>query len=311
MPVSIDASEIVRLKAYEQKSGSSDFMNNSLKVDGGKGAEAKKMAKLRRTARGKPYRISDKWAKTNVMMRDAGLRGYIPSTRKFSKSNLFSMLNAHEMVYVKPTYGSLGKGVMRVEKTAQGEYAYQLIGTRKTYTGFETLYHAIKRDTLGKSYLVQRGVQLLKYEGRRFDLRLVVQQSPEGKWEATGTVARVAHPAKIVTNGSQGGSILTVEQVLGPHMSPMQRDQLLKRLDVIGINTIKRLHRHYPRIREIGLDIAIDQQLRPWILEVNTTPDHCPFAILPDQSMIRRIVHYGKQYGRHYKLNCFKAKNTL
>ncbi|MFF2889776.1 YheC/YheD family protein [Paenibacillus sp. NPDC057967] len=269
------------------------------------------MAKLKVKASGKPYRVSDKWAKTNIMLRDEGLRGYIPSTRKFSRLTLHNLLQAHQMVYVKPTYGSLGKGVMRVERLGSGEYWYQLGGSHKTFHSFDGLYHSLKRDTLGKSYLVQRGVHLLKYEGRRFDLRVVVQRAPQGGWEMTGIVARIAHPEKIVTNGSQGGSILTAEQVLSAHMSPSQLDSLKKRLEDIGISTVKRLHRRYPRLNEIGLDIAIDNGFRPWILEVNTTPDHCPFAILPDQSMIRRIIHYGSQYGRHYRLNCFKAKNTL
>lgn len=269
------------------------------------------MAKLKVKASGKPYRVSDKWAKTNVMMRDEGLRGYIPSTRKLSRLSLRNLLHSHQMVYVKPTYGSLGRGVMRVEKHSPGEYSYQLGGDRKFFHSFEGLYHSLKRDTLGKSYLVQRGVHLLQYEGRRFDLRVVVQRAPQGGWEMTGVVARIAHPEKIVTNGSQGGSILTAEQVLSAHMSPSQQGALRKRLEDIGISTIKRLHRKYPRLNEIGLDVAIDNQYRPWILEVNTTPDHCPFAILPDQSMIRRIVDYGSRYGRHYRLNCFKAKNTL
>jgi D-alanine-D-alanine ligase-like ATP-grasp enzyme len=60
----------------------------------------------------------------------------------------------------------------------------------------------------------------------------------------------------------------------------------------------------YPGMKEIGVDVALDRELRPWILEVNTRPDHCPFAVLQDQTMIRRIVHYGKQYGRTYKLAC-------
>jgi D-alanine-D-alanine ligase-like ATP-grasp enzyme len=59
-----------------------------------------------------------------------------------------------------------------------------------------------------------------------------------------------------------------------------------------------------PGMKEIGVDVALDRELRPWILEVNTRPDHCPFAVLQDQTMIRRIVHYGKQYGRTYKLAC-------
>lgn len=270
------------------------------------------MPKLEVKASRKGYRISDKWAKTRVILKDAGLHPHIPETKRFGRSVLGSMLDRYRMVYVKPTHGSLGQGVMRVEKQEDGGgYSYQLAETRKSFAGLDALYRSIKKDTRGKSYLVQKGVHALKYDGRSYDLRLVVQKAPTGGFEATGTVARVAYPGKVVTNGSQGGTILTAEQVLAPYMSPMHRNRLLKQLDGIGVQAIKRLRRRYPKMLEIGLDIAVDRNLKPWILEVNTSPDHCPFAILSDQTMIRRIIHYGRGYGRTYPLNCNKARTVL
>ncbi|MDQ6423346.1 YheC/YheD family protein [Paenibacillus sp. LHD-117] len=264
-----------------------------------------KSGKKRRT------RISDKWAKTNVLIRDKGLRGYVPLTKKLSKSAISSMLGKYGMVYVKPVHGSLGKGVMKTEREAGGKYAYQVGGKRRSFGSFNAFYGAIKREAGGKRYLVQKGIHLLKYEGRAFDLRVVVQKSPRGGYEATGTVARVAYPGKIVTNGSQGGTILQVDQVLQPHAHYDQRAALISHVERIGIQTIKRLKRRYPSLVEIGLDVAIDGNLKPWILEVNTTPDHCPFAILQDQTMINRIIHYGKHYGVTYKLKCNKARRVL
>lgn len=256
-------------------------------------------------------RISDKWAKTNVLLGDKGLRVYVPDTRRLSRSALSSMLQSYGMVYVKPVRGSLGKGVMRVEREGGGGYYCQLGAKRRSYADIDALYHAIKRDTRGKSYLVQRGIHLLKYEGRAFDLRIVVQKSPSGGYDATGTVARVAYPGKVVTNGSEGGTILPVRQVLQPNVGFGQKEALIANVERIGVQTIKRLKTKYPALMEIGLDIAIDRQLRPWILEVNTSPDHCPFAFLQDQTMLRRIVHYGKQYGVTYRLKCSKARRVL
>lgn len=279
--------------------------------NGEKGVLVNKMFRPRVKSGKKVNGVTDKWAKTNEMLRDGGLRSFIPLTKRLTSRTLAAMLQAYRMVYVKPTYGSMGRGVMRAELLEGGGYAYQLGGKRKEFLSFEAFYRSIKTDTLGKNYLVQKGVHLLQYEGRPYDLRLVVQKSPAGGWEATGTVARVAHPGKVVTNGSQGGTILPVEQVLGPYLNHTQRIHLLSKLDRIGILTMKRLHRKFPQLNEIGMDIAIDKNLQPWILEVNTRPDHCPFAILQDQTMIRRIVYYGRQYGRYYKLNCFKAKSSL
>lgn len=261
-------------------------------------------------------RISDKWAKTKVLRKNSKLRKHIPETKKLTKDSLRTMLQKYGMVYIKPVRGSLGNGVMRVERIMgkagrTKTFAYQLDEKRSDISTYESAYRSIKKDTKGRPYLVQKGIHLIKHIGRPFDTRLVVQQAPHGGWEATGTISRVAHPRKIVTNGSQGGTIYPTAYVLGSYANAAKRKTLMKRMDRIGITAAKQLRRTYPGIVEIGVDFALDSKLKPWILEVNTHPDHCPFALLSDQSMIRKIVRYGKAYGRTYRMNCLKAKQGL
>lgn len=272
------------------------------------------MSKVRVKSVKKRKRATGKWVKTNVLIGDESLREYVPTTRRLSAGSLRSMLDSHRMVYVKPTFGSLGKGVMRVERTpheAGERYSYQIGDRQSAFPSYDALYRSIRQSSRGKGYLVQKGVHLLTYEGRRFDLRVVVQQSPSGGYETTGIVARIAHPGKIVTNGSQGGTILPAEQVLRPYANPVRIHALMGKLSEIGVAAMKRLRGKFPALKEIGLDIALDRELRPWILEVNFRPDHCPFAILQNKTMINRIVHYGRQYGRTYRLKCNTAKPTL
>ncbi|CAM4356451.1 YheC/YheD family protein [Paenibacillus alkaliterrae] len=263
-------------------------------------------------------RISDKWAKTLVLWADRKLRKHIPMTKKLTKDSLRTMLRQYGMVYVKPARGSLGRGVMKAEMggpgsggSAKRSYAYQLGERKSAFLSYKAFYRSLLKDTKGERYIVQKGIRLLKHKGRPFDIRLVVQRAPRGGWAATGTVGRAAHPRKIVTNGSQGGSIYPTAYLLKKYASAGKRRLMLKRMDRLGIDTVKRLHRAYPWIVEIGLDLAIDRKLKPWILEVNTIPDPCPFTLLPDQSMLRRIIRYGKGYGKTYRLNCTKAKRGL
>ena len=68
--------------------------------------------------------ISSKWIKTRITLRNAKLRQHVPTTHPFNRNRLSAMLTRHGMLYVKPDIGSLGIGVMRVEKKG-GTYRYQ------------------------------------------------------------------------------------------------------------------------------------------------------------------------------------------
>ncbi|WP_337104173.1 YheC/YheD family protein [Paenibacillus sp. YIM B09110] len=252
----------------------------------------------------------DKWVKTKVLLRNGELRNHIPATKLFGKQSLYGMLRKFGMVYVKPTGGQMGIGVMRVE-AYRGKFTYQHGFRKASFGSYEALYHALVRETRGKTYIVQKGINLLKHKGRPFDIRLMVQKSPFGGWEATGTLGRVAHPRKIVTNGSQGGSIYPTARLLKKYSDAGYRNRLIRHMDYIGLVTAKQMRAAYPGLRVIGLDLALDKHMKPWILEVNTAPDPCPFTLLPDKAMLRRIIRYARAYGRTYALNCGKARRGV
>lgn len=158
--------------------------------------------------------ISNKLTKTKVMARSQELRTYIPVTRKMDQSTLHEMLQKYNMVYIKPCCGSFGKGVMRMEKTARKEriqYSYQAGIRVRSFPDYETAYRAILKETQGKSYLVQKGIRLLVYEGRPFDIRVMVQRNLKGGWEATGLQDAWRIPARLLQTGARGGRFIRLK----------------------------------------------------------------------------------------------------
>jgi hypothetical protein len=265
--------------------------------------------------------ISSKLVKARALSGSKELRSHLPVARKMNRDTLRGMLQKHGMVYIKPCCGSLGRGVIRIERLAgtsggdkkaeRWRYQYQA-GTRvRTFAGYDAAWSAIMKEIQGESYLVQKGIRLLAYEGRPFDIRVMVQRNLKRQWEASGIAGRVAHPRKVVTNGSQGGTIYPVEILLRAYASNEKGKALIAAMKELGVKAARQLAAVFPGIQEIGVDIALDRRLKPWILEVNTNPDPCPFTKLGDGRMLRRIIRYGKAHGRTYSLKCTKSKRGV
>ncbi|WP_157335099.1 YheC/YheD family protein [Paenibacillus lutrae] len=242
--------------------------------------------------------LRSKWLKTKAINGDSLVNIHIPETKRYTKDVLRDMLSKHGMVYIKPESGSLGIGVMKVErirgiKPGEWTYSYQKGRRKKQFQTFGAMYDSIEKDKAPKKYLVQKGIRTLKYNKRSFDMRIMVQRDRSGIWKVTGTVCRLSAPGRIVSNGSQGATLHTLKQMLSPYADGAQLAAVTSRLERLSIRVAKQYARNYRFTRELGLDIALDARLYPWILEVNTTPQIAPFKNI-DVPMYNRIKAFRK-----------------
>lgn len=280
-------------------------------------------------------RVSSKWTKTVVLQRSRTVNEYIPVTRKYDRQTLERMTELFELNYIKPDHGTYGNGVMRVktvhsfsepptsdhsnaeeditdesslaksnsqdlETSSLRVTSYQLqYGTKQeSYSTLEGLHQALEERIQGHLYLIQQGIPLLKYEDLPFDLRVLTQKNLKNNWETTGILGRIAAPGKIITNIHGGGRLATFEELVLPHLHATGLQKLRSELYRLGVHTAVQLQKSFPRLKEIGIDIALDETGRPWILEVNTLPGIYAFGLLPDKEAYRRIKRYAIAYGR-------------
>lgn len=250
-------------------------------------------------------RVSSKWEKTKVLLKNEQLRPYIPDTRPFTNEQLAEMLEQYNFVFVKPDHGTYGNGVMSIERYVEPELEYDPWVYKLRY-GIESMLFGslqdlqlkLKEKIADKSYLIQRGINLIKYDNRKFDLRVLVQKNLQEKWETTGYIGRVAAKQKIITNYHSGGMVASVEELMNPHLNGKALAGFIREMRQLGELTGRQLGKKYPRLKEIGLDIAVDPDYRIWILEVNTLPALFPFKMLNDKNIYKKIQSYAIHYGR-------------
>jgi len=242
--------------------------------------------------------VYNKWLKTIAIVKDEAIAPHVPDTVKCSRDGLKEMLKAYKMVYIKPVVGMHGKGVMRVEQygTSEGKRRFKFQNGKHIgrFDRYDDLYRALSEFMGRRTYLAQKGIHMLKFDDRDFDIRVMIQRNPEMKWEATAEIGRVAHPEKVVTNVHSGGALKPADWLLKPYMKAEQRRAFIAQLRELGLKVAHAMQKRFPGVRELGLDIAIDKNLKPWIIEVNTTPDPYIFRKLKNKRIFEKVFRYYK-----------------
>jgi len=216
-------------------------------------------------------KIASKVRKQDALLSHPAIAPHIPPTMRYSKENLGTMLNKHGMVFVKPIVGSGGFGVIKVSKEGNS-YSYKLKSTKRAFSSFDGLVSALfgvmKKK---KSYMIQKGIHLLKINGSPVDYR-VKYVKEGGRWTYKAIVGRVARPGLSITNLKQGGRQLSgsaaIRATLGASKVSSKKSEM-RRLTEMSTHL---LVRRYPGLTHLGYDYGIDVNGKIWIFEVNTSP---------------------------------------
>lgn len=216
------------------------------------------------------------------LLADDRSEALIPDTEPFRKFTAFeSFLRRHDLVYLKPTGGSLGTGILRVSRTGEGTYGVRFrSGARhvsRKFSRLSDLYNFVRQNGTGRVYLMQQGVRLKRYEGNRTDFRVHLHKNARGEWEAAGIGAKVAGNGAVTTHVHNGGRVLSGDTVLaewyGPDAGRIRQKMIASSVQVAEV--LEGLL-HGP-VGEFGLDVGIDEDDRIFVFESNAKPGRAIF----------------------------------
>lgn len=151
------------------------------------------------------------------------------------------------------------------------------------------LNREVVRKYRGKRYLIQRGVSLLSINGKPVDFRVLLLK-PQNKWEFLGTMGKVAAANHVVTNYKHGGRPIGLNEAL--RQTGWKRQEIRNietRMNDIALMTANAFNKRYKYCRRLGIDFAIDNNKKIWILEVNTNPYYELFRHHRNKQLYRKI----------------------
>jgi glutathione synthase/RimK-type ligase-like ATP-grasp enzyme len=248
----------------------------------------------------------DKWQVHQWLTEHETTKDYLPATIKHQDPDqTAAFLEQHKQVYMKPIHGSLGMGIIKVLRLADGRYYYQIKGQRGIQTQGYTqsakgLLKKLKKRLTKRSYIVQEALHLQTYLDRPFDIRILMQKGKNGKWIRTKAVCRIAQSGDITSNLSSGGEALPLLKILKEIYPGKEDVKKIQRKIRSLVNTIPPVMEQVSgmQLGEMGLDIGIDNSGNVWIIEVNSKPWKKPVTEQGSMEIVmesfRRPLLYGK-----------------
>jgi glutathione synthase/RimK-type ligase-like ATP-grasp enzyme len=221
-------------------------------------------------------RFLDKWEVHRALYSHPDTRGLLPHTELYvDPSQLKRMLEIYRTVYAKPTSGSMGKGIYRLGRSEKGylfSYPTMTGSVTRTYQTLKALTSALEQRIVGKSYVLQQAIPVIRYARRPVDFRILTQKNVKGEWDVTSIVARVGQN-QVVSNVARGGRMMSAEKALrlcGQGISIRPTSASLRRTALTISRSLDAMISGL--YAELGIDLAVDVHGRIWLLEVNSKP---------------------------------------
>ncbi|MCM0650038.1 YheC/YheD family protein [Clostridium swellfunianum] len=211
----------------------------------------------------------------------------IPDTKLLSSiEDLDKMLEKYDYVYLKPIGSSLARGLIRVHKS-EGSYCFQINDNPYPVLvqSGETAFNYFNRIKHKQQYLVQQGINSIKFENRYIDFRVIMQKNETLEWKCTKIVAKIGKQNGICSNFKEDGYALTFEEVFIRvlKLEDKEINNIKTKLINICNNLCKMFDETGENFGDLGIDAAIDDKLNIWILEANTRQDHKIILPLKDR----------------------------
>lgn len=273
-----------------------------------KGEKRRAAAKARKILRNYPDvklfnpAFFGKWKTHKLLSKHELLFPHLPDTQLYySMTDIHDMLKKHETVYLKPSGGSSGRGIIRVTANNTG-YDVDLRVAKQVMT-----LRNLKRNDLethlkplleGRRYIVQQGLNLARINSCPFDIRLLMQRDRQGIWKRTGMAVRIASPGSYISNIHAGGRAEQITTVL-PKALPDLRTSAktirdIRRLSSLIASLIT--NEGNPLFGEVAIDLGVDVSGKVWIIELNAIPGRSVFRRIKAKEALARAISRPMEY---------------
>lgn len=226
----------------------------------------------------------DKWQVHEWLSKEKRMLAHLPKTIRYTGNQAaHEFVKRHATVYMKPVHGSLGLGIVKVANQSDGTLTYEIkrpnqapVSGRSTTT--EDMMKSFRKRLTGRPYVLQQGIPLATYDGRPFDIRILLQRDGSGEWKRTKAFARITKPGDITSNLSSGGEAMPMTAVLERIFPNRDKRRNCKaQVQRVSRWVAEAIEQNSGKtFGELGVDLGVDPTGHVWVIEVNSKPWKSP-----------------------------------
>lgn len=253
---------------------------------------------------------NSKYYVNKLLEKESHIAMHLPQTSVGSKKNLQKLMDQFDCLFIKPCYSSIGKGIMYLERqNKHGWYIYEKAANnngweKSQFTNLEKI--RIERLFQLRQFIIQEKIPLATYKSRPFDLRVIVQKNPTGHWTITGIAAKLAPKNQLITNVGNGGEIGDLRRfLLGSNLSYSEVEQ---KVHILAIDVASSLEKAWPHIADLGLDIGITKEGKPYFIECNLRGNYGSFTKQKELLTLWKEIHHTPIAYAGYLLDKYNLK---
>lgn len=244
--------------------------------------------KLNKLTQGKVFNSTrfTKYELYEYINKNEELKKYQPPTELIKNYEMAKeFIDKYKNVILKPVNLSRGRGICLIEKS---DKAYNVKdyrskkGSKIELENDEELKKFFSNNNkFFKDYIIQKKLNLSNINKSVFDIRVVMQKINKNTWQCSGMECRISKENTLITNISKGGYPLSVQEALRFKFPEIEKRKIMINIiKLLGFKLCLYLDKLDEHFAELGIDIALDEDNKLWIIEANVLPGFDGFKTL-------------------------------
>ncbi|GIN84121.1 hypothetical protein J6TS2_05070 [Heyndrickxia sporothermodurans] len=217
-----------------------------------------------------------KWKTQNILLKNKNFHTYLPMTTLLNTTDLKKWIHKYKDLYIKPDTGSQGRQIIHCYKKHNLYHIEQTSFSNTTnisYTSLDDVVSQIQTWIGTKTFIIQQTIPLVQIGNKKIDFRFLCHKKKQNIWSITSSVARISEEKHFVSNIAQGGTISRPEKILTTVFGKETAKQTYSLMSELALEIATFISSESEGlIGELGIDIGVDFQGKPWVIEVNSKP---------------------------------------